>query len=115
MKLLLIIVTLAALSPLSHANELFNGQWIDLTHEFSEDSIYWPTEEPFKKITVFRGRTEAGFYYAAYKFCTAEHGGTHIDAPIHFFGERNTVEKILQISTTKQVIYICLSHHSHTV
>ena len=90
---LLFFITIT-ISSLSFADGIFEGQWIDLTHEFSEEAIYWPTEEPFKKVTVFRGRTEAGFYYAAYKFCTAEHGGTHIDAPIHFFGERNTVEEI---------------------
>ncbi|MFT4927805.1 MAG: hypothetical protein ACI8WB_003919, partial [Phenylobacterium sp.] len=37
-----------------HQSQPFsNGQWVDLTHEFNEDSIYWPTAEPFKKTTVF--------------------------------------------------------------
>ncbi|MCP4981991.1 MAG: cyclase family protein, partial [Gammaproteobacteria bacterium] len=38
--------------------------------------------------------TEAGFYYTAYNFSGAEHGGTHVDAPIHFSENRNTVEQI---------------------
>ncbi len=58
--------------------------WIDLTYAFSPDTVYWPTSDPFQLETVFAGRTGAGFYYSAYKFATAEHGGTHLDAPIHF-------------------------------
>jgi kynurenine formamidase len=71
-----------------------SGEWIDLTHEFSEETLYWPTSEPFKMDTVFVGTTDAGFYYESYSVCTAEHGGTHLDAPIHFYENRNTVEQI---------------------
>ena len=67
---------------------------IDLTYPFDEQTIYWPTEEGFKLIPRFAGYTEAGYYYAANRFCTAEHGGTHIDAPIHFYEGRNTVDAI---------------------
>lgn len=81
---------------LSCANKnIFNeGQWIDLTHEFSHETIYWPTSTKFKKETVYAGHTEKGFYYSAYKFSTAEHGGTHIDSPIHFYEGRNSVDQI---------------------
>lgn len=92
--LLLSFLLIATISSFSYADDLFNGQWIDLTHEFSEETIYWPTAETFKKTTVFRGHTEAGFYYTAYNFSAAEHGGTHIDAPIHFSEGRNTVDQI---------------------
>ncbi len=37
---------------------------------------------------------EKGYYYAANRFQAAEHGGTHIDAPIHFFADRDTVDRI---------------------
>jgi kynurenine formamidase len=57
-------------------------------------TFYWPTADLFKKTTVFNGRTEAGFYYSAYNFSSAEHGGTHVDAPIHFSENRNTVDQI---------------------
>ena len=87
---LLILIT----SFSSNANDLFKGQWIDLTHEFSEEAIYWPTAESFKKETVFEGKTDAGFYYTAYKYSAEEHGGTHIDAPIHFVKNRKTVDQI---------------------
>ncbi len=87
-------ILISAIPSFSVADDIFNGQWIDLTHEFSEETIYWPTAESFKKTTVFQGHTSAGFYYTAYNFSAAEHGGTHIDAPIHFYGERNTVDQI---------------------
>ena len=38
--------------------------------------------------------TEQGYYYSAYNFCAAEHGGTHIDSPMHFAQGRNSVDKI---------------------
>ena len=60
------------------------GAWIDLTHELSPDAVFWPTAAPFSMTTDFEGRTEQGYYYSAYSFCTAEHGGTHLDAPVHF-------------------------------
>jgi kynurenine formamidase len=61
-----------------------SGELVDLTHPFDADTIYWPTAEGFRKTTDFEGLTEAGYWYSAYSFCTAEHGGTHLDAPIHF-------------------------------
>jgi kynurenine formamidase len=42
----------------------------------------------------FAGTTDKGYYYTANTFRTAEHGGTHIDAPIHFAEGRNTVDEI---------------------
>lgn len=68
---------------------------IDLTHAFDERTIYWPTaEETFKLRKDFEGVTDKGYFYAANSFSTAEHGGTHMDAPIHFAEGRNTVDRI---------------------
>ncbi len=71
-----------------------DGRWIDLTYEYSDETLYWPTSSTFKMDTVFAGVTDAGFYYESYAFCTAEHGGTHLDAPIHFYENRKTVEEL---------------------
>jgi len=70
------------------------GQWIDLTYDLSAETIYWPTATPFKLHTVSEGMTEKGYYYSAYEFCAAEHGGTHIDAPIHFAEGHRTLDQI---------------------
>lgn len=82
------------LSPVIQAEDWDQGQWIDLTHSYSEETIYWPTSAPFEKNTVFEGQTEGGYYYSAYNIKTAEHGGTHLDAPIHFFEGRQSTEEI---------------------
>lgn len=71
-----------------------DGEWIDLTHEFSEETLFWPTSSTFRLDTVFVGETDTGFYYESYEFCTAEHGGTHLDAPVHFAEGKPSVEAI---------------------
>ena len=38
--------------------------------------------------------TPQGYYYAANTFATAEHGGTHLDAPVHFAQGRWSVDQI---------------------
>jgi kynurenine formamidase len=73
---------------------LRSGTWVDLSHDFSADTVYWPTAEPFKLTTVAAGPTGAGYYYSAYQFSAAEHGGTHIDAPVHFAEGRDSVDRI---------------------
>ena len=70
------------------------AQWIDLTHDLSEDAVFWPTANRFSMTTDFEGMTEKGYYYSAYSFTTAEHGGTHIDAPVHFAEGRQAVNEI---------------------
>src|SRR5688572_24916235 len=77
-----------------HSHEFPKGQWIDLTHDFSDETIYWVTAEPFKRTTVAEGKTPQGFYYSAYNFSGAEHGGTHLDSPIHFAEGKKTVDQI---------------------
>jgi kynurenine formamidase len=65
---------------------------VDLTYSFDESTIYWPTAETFTLEVVSEGETESG-WYAAKSFCAAEHGGTHLDAPIHFAeGGRTSAE-----------------------
>ncbi|MDQ4120149.1 MAG: cyclase family protein [Acidobacteriota bacterium] len=71
-----------------------SGQWIDLSYDFSDKTVYWVETDVFKKETVAEGRTDKGYYYSAYKFCAPEHGGTHLDAPIHFAEGRKTVDEI---------------------
>ena len=67
---------------------------VDLTHAFDADTIYWPTEAGFQLEQVAHGMTEKGYFYAANRFCAAEHGGTHLDAPIHFFEGGHAADEI---------------------
>lgn len=73
---------------------LAGGRIVDLTHAFDEKTIYWPTAEGFKLEKDFVGVTEKGYFYSAYRFSAAEHGGTHLDAPIHFYKDRDSNEQI---------------------
>jgi kynurenine formamidase len=68
---------------------------VDLTHRLDERTIYWPAPpQRFELVHMFRGRTPAGFFYAANRFCTAEHGGTHLDAPSHFAEQGRAADQI---------------------
>src|SRR5262245_31837020 len=89
------LLGLGLLGRLVAADTLFTGgKWIDLTHEFSEETIYWPTAEEFTLETEYHGRTPKGYFYAANRYRASEHGGTHIDAPIHFAEGRKTVDQL---------------------
>ena len=57
---------------------------VDLTHPLNGRTIFWPTAERFQLEKVADGPTAQGFHYAANNFRSAEHGGTHLDAPVHF-------------------------------
>ncbi|MDZ7266516.1 MAG: cyclase family protein [candidate division KSB1 bacterium] len=70
------------------------GHLIDLTHPFSAETIYWPTAKSFTLEKVAEGMTAAGYYYAANNFSAAEHGGTHLDSPIHFAEGKHTTDEI---------------------
>lgn len=70
------------------------GSWIDLTYAFNAQTIYWPTAQPFELEVVAEGMTPGGYYYTAYNFAAAEHGGTHLDAPIHFAEGKATTDEI---------------------
>ena len=91
---LTIVIACLAGAGCTKQSSMPTGQWVDLTYSFSSETIYWPTAEPFKLNTVAAGVTEKGYYYSAYQYCAAEHGGTHIDAPIHFAEGRKTVDEI---------------------
>ena len=67
---------------------------IDLTHAFGADTIVWPTEQDFRLVVQQAGETPGGYYYASNRLEMAEHGGTHIDAPIHFARGGQTLDQV---------------------
>ena len=67
---------------------------VDLTHSFGSDTIVWPTEQNFKLIVQHAEDTPGGYYYASNRVEMPEHGGTHIDAPIHFSKGKQTLDQI---------------------
>jgi kynurenine formamidase len=98
---ILLALALLAASPLDAAEparppiDLEGVRVVDLTHSFDDKTIYWPTAPTnFQLNRLSYGKSEAGFFYAANAFCTPEHGGTHLDAPIHFAEGRRTADQI---------------------
>lgn len=84
-----------ASSPDAPPINLTDYELVDLTYAFDEDTIYWPTSPGgFELKELAHGVNDAGFFYAANSYCSPEHGGTHLDAPIHFGEGRNTSEEI---------------------
>lgn len=72
-----------------------NGKWIDLSYDFSDKTLYWPNNPTgFRLDTQFNGTTPGGYYYASNAFYAPEHGGTHIDAPVHFAKGKWSVDAI---------------------
>ena len=80
-------------APAPNPNPL-SGTAVDLSHDYSDQTVFWPTAEGFRLEKVADGMTPQGYYYAANTFATAEHGGTHLDAPVHFAQGRWSVDQI---------------------
>ena len=65
--------------------DLSTARVVDVTHTFDPATNYWPTSPAtFEFKVLSKGETAGGFRYDANTFCTSEHGGTHVDAPVHF-------------------------------
>lgn len=96
-KLSLAMVGISASINHLHADsiDLTRVKMIDLTHPFDEKTIYWPSSpSKFELKTIKKGKTDQGYFYSAFQICTPEHGGTHIDAPLHFSETGWSVDQI---------------------
>ena len=93
--LLILCSTLAACAHGGGAIPLRGHRTVDLTHAFNERTLYWPTATSgFTLDRQSYGTTPGGWFYASNAFCAPEHGGTHLDAPIHFFEGRQTADQV---------------------
>jgi kynurenine formamidase len=65
--------------------DLKKARLVDLTHALDDRTLFWPTSPTrFKLDRLSFGDTPGGWFYAANALSLPEHGGTHLDAPIHF-------------------------------
>ena len=94
--LLLLLSVRCAMTPKCNGGDLSPARTvIDLSHSFDEKTIYWPTSpSTFRMEQLHHGATPGGYFYAANSICTPEHGGTHLDAPIHFGEGKWTSDQI---------------------
>lgn len=75
--------------------DLSRLELVDLSHAYSPETLYWPTSPSAFELTPLAvGLTPGGFFYSAYAFATPEHGGTHLDAPVHFAEGAAPVERV---------------------
>lgn len=88
------LLSLASCTRPSLNDRLANGKWVDLSYSFDSTTIYWPTAQPFHLAVVSARRMPGGWYYAANNITAAEHGGTHLDAPVHFVEKKRSADEI---------------------
>ena len=67
---------------------------IDLSYSFNEKTVYWPNAKGFQHRKDEWKVTPKGYWYAAGGFSSDEHGGTHMDSPIHFAQGQVTMDQI---------------------
>lgn len=86
MRLTALAAVLLAAAPLgAQTVDLSRASLVDLTHPLNEETLYWPTSPTrFRLEQLAWGMTAGGYFYSAFAFAAPEHGGTHLDAPIHF-------------------------------
>ncbi len=111
LKLAAVLLLFAACRP-SVASRLSDGQCVDLTYPFDSTTVYWPTAQPFRLTVVSAQRMAGGYYYAANNFAAAEHGGTHLDAPVHFVEGKHTTDQIPVSQLMGPAFVIDVSHQA---
>jgi kynurenine formamidase len=84
----------AAWTPPAQAQAIDESKVVDLTYSFNEKTIYWPNAKGFRHWKDGWKESPRRYWYAAGEFASAEHGGTHLDSPIHFARGMTTLEKI---------------------
>jgi kynurenine formamidase len=91
----LALLALCACATTPSGIDLRNADLVDLSWAFDEHTLYWPTSpSAFELKQLAYGPTPGGWFYSSYAICTPEHGGTHLDAPIHFGEGRRTSDQI---------------------
>ncbi len=111
---LLCLIGLASCTQVkSPSFSLNQAKWIDLSYTFDTHTLYWPNNpKGFEHFTEAEGKTPLGYYYSSYSIVAPEHGGTHLDAPIHFSQNGLTVDKLPLSSTTGNAVVIDVSKNA---
>jgi kynurenine formamidase len=111
--IIIILILISSCQQKQKVDPWANITWIDLTHTYDSTTLYWPNNiKGFEHSTESEGRTPSGYYYSSYSICTPEHGGTHLDAPIHFAENKLTADKIPLTSLTGNAIVIDVSKNA---
>jgi kynurenine formamidase len=104
-------------APLAFAQtiDLRRVDVVDLTHAFGPNTLYWPTAPSgFRLERLSFGNTEGGYFYSAYTYAAPEHGGTHLDAPIHFHERGRTSDQIPVAQLIAPIVVIDVAAKART-
>jgi kynurenine formamidase len=114
MIVLLALATAVAAAPRA-VIDLEHTNIIDLTHSFDEHTLYWPNSPGgFELKKLAYGPTPGGYFYSSFAFCAPEHGGTHLDAPIHFSATGKTIDQIPLSQLIAPAVVIDISSKTKT-
>jgi len=92
---LLAVILAACATTRTAPVDLTNADVVDLTYAFDEHTLYWPNSPSgFELKRLSYGPAAGGYFYSANAFSAPEHGGTHLDAPIHFSEHGRSVDQI---------------------
>lgn len=112
--LLLLGILLASCSQKQAQQPKFDQvKWVDLTYSFDSTTLYWPNNlTKFIHHTDANGLTPLGYYYSSYSICAPEHGGTHLDAPVHFAQNKLSVDQLPLNSLTGNAVVVDVSKNA---
>ncbi|MFQ6005554.1 MAG: cyclase family protein [Woeseia sp.] len=106
-----LIVALYTLSAC--ALDISEYELVDLSHSYGSDTLYWPTSpSKFEKKELAFGKTEGGYFYSAFSICTPEHGGTHLDAPLHFAADGFPTDRVPLENLVSTAVVIDISNQA---
>lgn len=89
------ILSISTIAAAQEAPRLDEVILVDLSHTYDQTTLFWPTSPiAFEHNKLAYGPSGNGYFYSAYTFATPEHGGTHLDAPVHFSEDAKTVEQL---------------------
>jgi len=100
-----ILFTLLLLASAAQAQSFLGKKIIDLTYSFNDKTIYWPTNETFTHKKTAWGINEKGYWYSSADISGSEHGGTHLDAPIHF-SEKGWTSDLIPVDRFTGAVFV---------
>jgi len=104
---------LARSAPKRPPLDVASARIVDLTHPFDAATLYWPNADSgFELRSLHAGPTPGGWYYASNAFCAPEHGGTHLDAPVHFAEKGDTAEAVSLDRLVAPIVVIDVSRQA---
>ncbi|KAG7173941.1 isatin hydrolase-like [Homarus americanus] len=89
----LIITTLTCLLLVMLALPV-STELLELSYTYNIDAPTSPKLKPFTSTILNKSLNELGFWVELNEFCTSEHSGTHVDAPVHFSKDSWTLDAI---------------------